>query len=368
MTATSTVGEPSYAIGSETGSEFYQEHLDRVSRSFAFCIRQLPEPLRARVGLAYLLCRALDTVEDAIWNSQEDQRECFDAFERFIAQPAREADVRAWAARFPRSIPDGEKRLLAAASALFADFHALPAADRAALEGPILSMARGMRRFAERRAAGALRLADQAEVNRYCFFVAGVVGEALTRVAALYVADFRADQSRLLDSYHFGLFLQKVNLLKDQSADEREGRFLIPDRRRARASLDVHAERALAYVLAIPRDQVGYRTFCAWSLFLGLASLPFIDAAWAEDAPKKITRDQTKEVLDAVEAAASDDEALRSLYAVAIDAGVIGRALDGQAPDVSSLDRLGRASADFSAHREIYDGDLSDESLRALQI
>ncbi len=46
-------------------AEFYQTHLDRVSRSFAFCIRQLPDPLRGWVGLSYLLCRILDTIEDS---------------------------------------------------------------------------------------------------------------------------------------------------------------------------------------------------------------------------------------------------------------------------------------------------------------
>ena len=44
---------------------FYQTHLDRVSRSFAFCIKKLESPLRQWVSLAYLLCRVLDTVEDS---------------------------------------------------------------------------------------------------------------------------------------------------------------------------------------------------------------------------------------------------------------------------------------------------------------
>ena len=48
---------------------FYQTHLDRVSRSFAFCIKKLESPLRQWVSLAYLLCRVLDTVEDSIWES-----------------------------------------------------------------------------------------------------------------------------------------------------------------------------------------------------------------------------------------------------------------------------------------------------------
>src|SRR5204862_458636 len=45
--------------------EFYQGHLDAVSRSFALCIPQLAAPFRQHVALSYLLLRVLDTVEDA---------------------------------------------------------------------------------------------------------------------------------------------------------------------------------------------------------------------------------------------------------------------------------------------------------------
>jgi hypothetical protein len=36
----------------DSRADFYQQQLDRVSRSFAFCIEQLPEPLRGWVGTA----------------------------------------------------------------------------------------------------------------------------------------------------------------------------------------------------------------------------------------------------------------------------------------------------------------------------
>ncbi len=40
-------------------------HLPKVSRTFALAIDGLPDPLRGEVCVAYLLCRVLDTVEDA---------------------------------------------------------------------------------------------------------------------------------------------------------------------------------------------------------------------------------------------------------------------------------------------------------------
>src|SRR5512140_312162 len=38
--------------------------LPRVSRTFALSIEALPEPLRAAVRTAYLLCRVVDSIED----------------------------------------------------------------------------------------------------------------------------------------------------------------------------------------------------------------------------------------------------------------------------------------------------------------
>ena len=43
---------------------YQDEVLPGVSRTFALTIPRLPEPLRASVTNAYLLCRIADTIED----------------------------------------------------------------------------------------------------------------------------------------------------------------------------------------------------------------------------------------------------------------------------------------------------------------
>src|SRR5258708_9371144 len=91
----------------------------------------------------------------------------------------------------------------------------------------------------------------------------------------------------MIFAYRFGLFLEKVNILKDQAEDEEAGRFLVPDRREILASLRADAERALAYLTSLPRAERGYRTFCAWSLMLRAASLPLMEG------PKERHRAQT---------------------------------------------------------------------------
>src|SRR4051794_14823635 len=91
---------------------FYQTHLDRVSRSFALCIQKLTPAMRHWTSLSYLLCRALDTIEDSTWASSELQEIQYFEFENFIQTLPDRARVQKWALAFPDLIPSGEKELL----------------------------------------------------------------------------------------------------------------------------------------------------------------------------------------------------------------------------------------------------------------
>ena len=345
-------------VQNRSRSERYQSHLDRVSRSFAFCIERLPEPMRERVGLAYLLCRAIDTVEDATWQDPRDQDRGFRDFEAFLVKRPEAARIREWSHAFPDGLPEGERTLLDDSELLIGDFHSLPEGDQRALRDPILSMVRGMRTFAADRSGGPLRLKTAFEVNKYCFFVAGVVGEALTSLARLHIPGFELRGSTLSDAYRFGLFLQKVNLLKDQAGDETEGRYLVPSRADMRASLARDAEGALRYVLSIPREAVGFRLFCSWSLFLGLASLPFIDEAWTTGEKRKISRTETQELMSVIETAVKDDSALEGYFEKAIEFGAIARAEPPLGSEAAAMDR-----GWLAGFRSLYVGRLNDDEL-----
>ena len=52
--------------------------------------------------------------------------------------------------------------------------------------------------------------------------------------------------------------------------------------------------------------------FCAWSLFLGAASLPWIQQSFAQEDGSKIPRSVTEELLEAIEEICQDNEALQS--------------------------------------------------------
>ncbi|HET6346749.1 MAG TPA: squalene/phytoene synthase family protein, partial [Myxococcota bacterium] len=217
---------------------FYQSHLDRVSRSFAFCIRELPAPLRGWVSLSYLMCRVLDTVEDARWCDAATRAQAYERFDDFLRAAPTTAALSAWRDSFPASLPPGERALLADAARFFHDLATLDHGPRQAILETVRSMSAGMQHYAAQHAAlGELRLGDIKEVNRYCYFVAGIVGLLLTRLFVQHRPSYTPPEGLLKDAFHFGIFLQKINILKDQSDDEAEGRFLVPSRHTVLLSL-----------------------------------------------------------------------------------------------------------------------------------
>jgi Squalene/phytoene synthase len=227
--------------------------------------------------------------------------------------------VTEWVKMFPAGIPEGERLLLSDTSRILNDLKSAPPEVRGPIMDLVRSMAAGMRHFATLRAAGRgrLELKGIKEVNQYCFFVAGIVGEALSKLLVAVDADVRLTKSVLVDAHHFGLFLQKVNILKDQVQDENEGRFLVSSREELYSSLGDHAEGAMRYIEAVPVARRDYRVFCAWSLFLGLATLPVLRAAVAGTAaaPNKIARAETAEIFSRVELVIGDEKSLRSEFA-----------------------------------------------------
>jgi phytoene/squalene synthetase len=295
-------------------SAYYQTHLDRVSRSFAYCIARLEGNLRGWVGLSYLLCRILDTVEDAPWADAALRERAFLRFEGFLREGADPLAVREWVALFPE-VPAGERALLADSARIFGDLHALEPGVREKIRRPVLNMYRGMRHFAAGQRPGqGIRLRTLAEVNQYCFFVAGLVGGLLTELVSEQWPAFRMSPRAYVDAHHFGLFLQKVNLLKDQAGDEREGRFLVPSRPELLASLRHDAEGALRYLQELPIAEKGFRLFCAWSLFLGLASLPWTERSWTKGIFSKIPRLVSQKLMASVERVIDDNQALFQLF------------------------------------------------------
>ncbi len=329
-------------------TSFYQGHLDQVSRSFAFCIACLEEDLRLWVSISYLLCRMLDTIEDTTWDEPSIKFSSFDKFQGFISQAPSINEVQQWSAGFSKNIPKSEEMLLQDAFQIFQDFHALAPQIKSKIRRGVLNMSRGMVYFSNGERS---RLKNMAEVNQYCFFVAGVVGEILTDLQSEKMSFLKVENIYLL-SHHFGLFLQKINLLKDQSNDESEGRFLVPSRIQLLQSLARNAKYSLAYIQSIPIQASGYRLFCSWSFFLGVYSIDWIQKSWTMKILDKIPRAFTQQLLAKIQLIIDDNAALEKLFNEKFEC--LG------ASDQDSF------ASDLSWFHEIYEGQLDQKHLAGL--
>jgi len=339
-------------------SHFFRPHLERVSRSFSFCIEELDGDFKDWVSLSYLLCRILDTVEDANWALPQEQARCFRGFRNFLEKPADNNDLRVWIDSFPSGLPEGEKKLLEAADGCFARFHALPENIRLMMRASILNMFRGMEFFSiERKRGTEFRLHNLPEVNQYCFFVAGVVGDLLTNLLA-GASKREVSADHLLDAHHFGLFLQKVNLLKDQKEDEQQGRHLVvPSRDALLKSIAINADGALRYILALPTSERGYRTFCAWSLFIGLGSLRWMERStiFGRMVLNKPPRIITKWIIWKVKNGIDDNNRLSALFQKSLPHFPAIRADTNVKPGTREKTSL-----------RVYEGPLGDSQFQAL--
>jgi Squalene/phytoene synthase len=296
---------------------FYQQHLEKVSRSFSFCINHLISPAKEWVALSYLLLRVVDTIEDLNWHDNEAQFNSFELLKLFLIKTPSEKELSAWVCQFPVNISLAEKNLIMDLSFLLEDMKHLPDEIKHELTHTILQMIDGMRYFiSQHKLLDRVTFSSLITTNQYCFFVAGIVGKLLSKIITYLIKDYKWTTSLLNQSFHFGLFLQKINLLKDKMNDETAGRYYISSRNSLRASLVINAQHALLYLKNIPVVHGrSYRLFCAWSLFIGLASLKWIDKNWnLQQEQYKIKSKETYYLVKQVSELIDDNHALEKLF------------------------------------------------------
>lgn len=331
-----------------------QKHLDRVSRSFAFCIQQLQAPFQEEVGLSYLLFRVIDTIEDYQWSTDEAQNLAYDQFLDLLKSNSN--SLSEWIQKFPKEIKPDEKALIEDSTFLINSYQSLSADKKEIIYRNLKNMSEGMKYFKPDFQNGTnKKIKTLAEFNTYCFFVAGIVGELLSELYKLDNPSFDYEKNKL-KSIHFGLFLQKINILKDQLEDQKFSRSWIHERQEVLYSLKANAQNAFEYILDLPKIQDGYRLFCAWSFFLGLASLPYIEKSWEEQKFSKISKLETLKLIHQIQSKINDDEYLLKIYA-------------NKSKFFSNLEPLKTENQDFGSSLKIhYSGNILPEEFKVLQI
>ena len=191
-----------------------------VSRTFALTVDVLEEPMSSYICLGYLVCRIADTVEDASHIPPLEQAELLRTYDA-VLDPADDTDAEAFVAAVGPFLPDEEAMtddwaVVRDSPRVIGTFHELPPDVQRAVVPPARELVQGMAEFVERYDDdGGLRIRTRTELEEYCYYAAGTVGNLITNLVTRH--DVTADRrSRLYDTAEeFGLLLQLVNISKD---------------------------------------------------------------------------------------------------------------------------------------------------------
>ena len=201
------------------------EAVQGVSRTFALTVDVLEEPMASQICVGYLLCRVADTVEDAGHIPPDAQSNVLRTYRRAI-DPDDETDIGEFREGVDEWLPaerDDDWAVVAEAPTVAATFAELDPEAQAAIIPPVLEMVDGMAMFVDRHATeGGLRIDDRDELEQYCYYAAGTVGNLITNL--LTRGDVAEERARRLreTAEEFGLLLQLVNVSKDVYDDYTE--------------------------------------------------------------------------------------------------------------------------------------------------
>jgi farnesyl-diphosphate farnesyltransferase len=330
---------------SVSSDQAYQDQiLPHVSRTFALTIPQLPAALSVPVTSAYLLCRIADTIED---EPALTPPETLDFLQRFSSIVAGRGDPQALARDLKQRLTDRtlatERDLVANMDRVTRVTAGLSPPQRAAIQRCVELMCYGMPRF---QFNSSLRgLARSSDLDDYCYYVAGVVGEMLTDLFCDYspeIAQRRAPLAALAASFAQGL--QMTNILKDVWEDRSRGACWLPQEVFTRHGIDLaqlsaqttdarfsagmnelvaiahaHLRNALDYTLLIPGKEKGIRRFCLWAIGLAILTLRKIahNPGFTAGAQVKVKRSAVRTTVVMTNLFVSNDWMLRRLFGLA---------------------------------------------------
>ena len=320
----------------------YQDRiLQGVSRTFALTIPQLPDALEQVVGNAYLLCRIADTIEDDKHLPYADKRQFSGRFTKVVNG---EEDSRQFARDLhPRLSPtatDSERDLIKHTPTVIRITHSCNRRQQAALHRCIRIMADGMTRYQEADVSNGLK--DQQDMDSYCYYVAGVVGEMLTELFCDYSSLINQNYDEMMElAVSFGQGLQMTNILKDIWDDQKRNMCWLPQSVLAEYGVELnsrtplrngkefqqalehligvarmHLNNALNYTLLLPGHETGIRRFCLWALGMAVLTLRKINnhRGFTSGDEVKISRRSVRATIISTNLLTRQDYLLRWLF------------------------------------------------------
>ena len=202
--------------------KFCDDMLGKVSRSFAAVIRQLPKGLCIDILIFYLALRALDTIEDDMEAFKGKEHIKIDHLNNFYRTGL---VTDGWSMD---GVGEGdEKTLLQEYFRCVNVFKSLSTASQEVIADITKRMGQGMASYVAKDLGQGTVTVD--DYNLYCHYVAGLVGEGLSRLFTCcgYETEEVANVSKTLANT-MGLFLQKTNIIRDYLEDYVDGRTFWP--------------------------------------------------------------------------------------------------------------------------------------------
>jgi farnesyl-diphosphate farnesyltransferase len=322
--------------------------LPGVSRTFAIAIAGLNEPLRGAVCVAYLLCRILDTFEDAPGLSSQEQGDLIFPFLANMA--AGELPPESWSQKAARALEDAaapsDIELVAHCREVLRCLWSEDEPTRIATCRWVTEMGWGMVAYSGRMGEQGLKsIPSLASLDRYCYYIAGTVGYLLTDLFFIHSPFINRSLFYLLqqDALDFGLGLQKVNIIKDMGEDFRRGWCFIPGElltarglepkdladeskgeevyravRPVLLSATHNLERGWRYLTRMPVEEREVRLFLGYSLFFAAKTLALVadkpGRLVIQNEKLKISRLEVSSVVASVNLAVNNPESLEKLW------------------------------------------------------
>jgi farnesyl-diphosphate farnesyltransferase len=250
--------------------------LGSVSRTFALTIPLLTPIIKKVVGNTYLLCRIVDTIEDAADLNPEAKQRLSQLFlDAVLEKGSVESFVKPCLEALHHYGNQDELDLIAHTPTVLRILHTCSKDDQAAVSRCVSIMSEGMSHFHGKQTQAGLK--DLPEFEKYCYVVAGVVGELLTTIFSNHSSAFAKSIKGHEDlAIAFGQALQMTNILKDSPEDHARGVSWKPADMSQKALLKISYEKlqdSLRYIFLIPKEELGMRRFCFLAFGLAVMTL-----------------------------------------------------------------------------------------------
>jgi len=268
--------------------------LPKVSRSFALCIKMLPEKTKDAVMISYLLCRVADTIEDSRLSDEEKIKHL--NYFKLVLQT--EVTTQEKLYKFGQMVAEkapiiDEQKLVKNTHRVMKCFSKLPDKPKQSITKWVTEMAEGMKQYSRR------NIKTFSDQNVYGYYVAGTVGNLMIELFHYYghISDSSLVKLRELAT-DFGVALQKVNVIRDFLDDIKEGRRYWPEHLLKKYGLNydnlgqadhheksamvlkelvadarMYLSKGLSFIMLLPKKEISVRVFCAIPLFMAVATL-----------------------------------------------------------------------------------------------